>query len=717
MKNSYFRFEIKPGGIAELVLDNQDEKLNILSTPLMLEFEKLLEEISGNKDIKILIFKSGKRDNFIAGADIHEIESIRDEYEAMEKSLKGQEIMNWIEKLPFPTVSVIDGACLGGGLELAMACTYRIVSDNPRTQLGLPEVTLGIMPGFGGSKRLPALTGLVRGLPMVLSGKSVDGLKSYQYKLADAYYPSAFLEDETAKFVRKVLTPEGKAAILKRRKDKKLTIKLLENNPLGRALVFSSARKDILRKTKGFYPAPLEALKVIKLTNARSVNYSLKKERHAFAKLAVSPVSKNLIRLFFTGESLKKAYQPRQGGSSESRVRTAAVLGAGKMGGSIAWLSSYSGIPVLMKDISWDAVGAGYSAVHENYSELIRHKKLDERQAGIKEQAVSGTLDYRGFHKPDFIIEAILEDPELKMKIYRELEEQVRPDAVIATNTSSLSVNEMASVFKHPDRFIGFHFFNPVSRMPLVEVVPGSKTSEKTLARAVEFAKQLKKTPIVVKDCHGFLVNLVLMAYLNEAMLIAEEGVPLELTDRIMKSFGMPVGPFELLDEIGISVGYKVAKILSASYPERSGQGRLFNLIGESHELSGRTTGKGFYIYSGKKKVPNPMVRKMVLSLKPENKKPDKNEIQMRLLLRMLGEAALCLEERIIDRPDYLDMAMVMGTGFPAFRGGIMRWSDKTGIDKILEMLNGFEKKFGSRFKPAGLLLKMKDTMGRFYEI
>lgn len=709
--NTYFTYTVH-GRIGEIVLDDHGAPVNMLSTPMMDELERCIDDSIARAELDALIIRSTKKDIFIAGADIHEIAGITKREEALEKSRRGQDIVTKLERLPFPTVAVIDGACLGGGLELALACTYRLVSDNPAVKIGLPETTLGILPGFGGTWRLPRLIGMSQALPMVLTGRTVDGARAFKLGLADGYYPKAFLGDAADAFIRAIVKPGARKTIIKKRKAKRQNMNLFDGNPIGRLIVAAAAKNEMMKRTRGRYPAQIEALRTVRGNYSRTYAAAMKKEREAFARLAVSDTAKKLIALFFTGEALKKDHRA----DNVRGIESAAVLGAGKMGGGIAWLISNAEIPVRMKDINWDAVGKGYAAVNDIYKDLIRIRKIDEREAMLRAHRVSGTVDYSGFANADFVIEAVVEDIEVKIKTFRELEKIVRPDTIIATNTSSLSVDAMAQAFEHPGRFIGFHFFNPVNRMPLIEVVPGVRTSEEVLLRTVAFARTLKKIPIVVRDCNGFLVNRILMAYLNEAMLMLEEGVPFTRIDAVMTAYGMPMGPFALLDEIGIKVGAKVAVIIAAAHPERASAGKLLSIVGHHEKLIGRSTGSGFYRYRGKDRSANPLIKELIIANGiPSSNSIGAEEIEERCLVRMINEAARCIEEGIITRPDYLDMAMLYGTGFPAFRGGVLRAADDIGIDVVLKKLSDYEMKYGPRFKASALLMAMRSRKERFY--
>lgn len=711
--NQAFQLSVGEDHIGRLVFDLPNEKINKLSAPVLEELEKIIDSLKDNKEIKALLITSGKEDIFIAGADIKSFEKLFEDPSNVRTMLQGgQRIFNKLENLPFPTIAVIDGACLGGGGELALACTYRIVTDNPKTLIGQPEVSLGIIPGWGGTQRVPRLVGLLNGLDIILTGKPVKAYKAWKIHLADAIVPKEFKEEKVNEFVAKCLTPEGRKKILEKRKPHGLKHWLLEANPLGRAFVFWKAEKSLLAKTKGHYPAPLLALNVIKESYGESLDKGLKIEANAlinnFAK--ASGISKNLIGLYFTSEALKKD----TGGVDNAKpipVKSVGVLGGGIMGSGISWLVTSKDIPVRMKDIDYTAVGKGFGAVKGLYDQYVKDKRLKRGEAAMKFIKLSGTTELTGFHNVDLVVEAATENLELKNKLFAELEEKIRPDTIVATNTSSLSIAAMSKAFRHPERFIGMHFFNPVNRMPLVEIVPGVETNAETIATAVEFCKKMGKTPIVVGDCAGFLVNRIFVLGANEVLRMLEEGVPREALDKMMLDFGFPMAPFVLADEVGNDVGYKVTKVLEGAYGERMQGPKLLDKLYES-KLFGKKAGKGFYIWNGKKHTWNNEIDKLISGNKKEL---SGSEMRDRVLLVMVNEAARCLEEKIVERPDYLDMALIMGTGFPPFRGGLLRYADTLGIPYVVDHLSDLEKKYGIRFKPCELLLEMRKSNQKFY--
>lgn len=718
--------KIEKNGVANLIFDLPNEKVNKLSRPVLEQLEKALNVIDGNKAIRVLLITSEKKDIFIAGADINEIKAIHDSKDALEKVARGQNILTKIAQLKIPTIAVIDGACLGGGLELALACQYRVAVTNPKTSLGLPEVNLGIIPGFGGTQRLPALIGLEESLKIILAGKAADARKAHKIGLVDELAREEFLEETLSKFVAELLTKGDSNQYLRARKAAAKKRCFIDNILLKKYLVFYFAKKDLLNKTKGQYPAPLAALEVIKKTYGKCCSKKICKgfevELDAFCKLVVGDVSKNLIEIFFTSEALKKD----SGVATEveaAEIKNAALLGAGVMGGGIAWLFSNYDIEVRIKDIAQNAVALGYNQIIKIYNQLKKIRKYTSAQVAMKINKVSSGLDYTTFDKTDIIIEAVVENIAVKKKILAEVETKVKKDAVIASNTSSLSISEMARDLQNPERFVGMHFFNPVNRMPLVEVIRGEKTSDKTVATIVKLSKKLGKTPIVVKDSAGFLVNRILLPYMNEAAFLLQDGAEIQHIDALIEKFGMPMGPFVLADVVGIDVGVKVAHSLHEAFGDRMAVAAILDEIYNNHkELLGKKSGQGFYLHSRKEKSHaqvNPKVVSLVRDVRKANSvkvvEISDEEIVDRCMLMMINEAAKCLEEGVVKNAQYLDMAMIMGAGFPAFRGGVLRTADFYGIQKVVDRLRELNSKHGSRFIVSKLLIEMALKDQKFY--
>ncbi len=713
--NTAFNLKIDSEGIARLVFDLPNSKVNVLSGPVLDELDKILDDLSTDKKVKALVITSGKGKNgiFIAGADINSFKGVINDPALIRPFLeKTHRIFDKLQNLPFPSIAVIEGACLGGGVELSLACTYRVVADQPSTKIGLPEVSLGIFPAWGGSQRLPKLVGFREGIKMIITGKPIDAMKAYKIKFADAIASAAFVDDKVEEFLQECLTEKGKRKILARRKRRGIGYFLLEENPLGRYLVYNAAKKGIMKETKGKYPAPLIVLDLVNNTYTSPLQAGLKQEVDTLVNnvntgLKTAP---NLIKIYFNNEALKNNPGVPEGGVPK-KVKNAAVIGAGTMGSGITWLFSQAGIPVRMKDINWEAVSKGYGSAWNIYKTLIRIKKIKPNEANLKFLHIGGTVDYSGFKNADLVIEAATENIELKHKILTELEKEIRPDCIIATNTSSLSVKSLAEVLTHPERMVGMHFFNPPNRMPLVEVIQGDKTSPEAVATAIDICKKLKKTPVVVKDCAGFLINRILVTGMGEAVAMLEEGVPMNDIEKAVLDFGMPMGPFTLSDEVGNDVAYKIGIIFEKAYGDRMKASALLEKMDEK-KFYGKKSGKGFYIYGKNSKEVNSGVMKLVGSQK---KNLSKDQIVERFILSMINEASRCIEEKVVQSAAVLDMAMVLGTGFPPFRGGLLNYADEIGIDNVVQKLNALEKSEGVRFMPSNLLLQMQKDGSRWY--
>ncbi len=704
-------------GIGRLVFDVPGEKVNTFGEATLSELAVLLGDLEQRTDLQCLLIMSGKPGTFIAGADLHTLEAIPDAETGSRSSQAGQELMNRIDDLPYPTVAVIDGAAAGGGLELALACDYRVVSDNPKTQLSLPEVTLGIVPGWGGSYRLPRRIGLRQALRMILAGRPVDGKRAERMRLADACVPAAFLDGQALAFARTVMTPAGRRGVEKHRRVGGIPRFLAERTPVGRAVLFRAARRELAERAGDGFQAPLDALRLLRRTVHASRPRALRLECAVVGRLLVTPECRNLVRLFFIREQVKQA---AEGGSPavDVKISRAAVLGAGVMGGRIAWLFSRAGLPVAMKDIAWDAVGRGYGAALEAWQELARRGRADERQVNLGMHRIRGIVDYRSFGKPDVVIEAVVEKLEVKRAVLAEVERRVDDGTLLASNTSSLSITEIGGSLAHPERFVGMHFFNPPTIMPLVEVVAGARSDARRVQAAAKVAMALGKTPIVVADCPGFLVNRLLMSYLNEAARLLEEGADYLAVDRVLTDFGMPMGPFRLLDEIGLDIAREVGRSLARSYGSRAQPAPLFGRLEARPELLGRKSGGGFYRYRGSRADPNPEMAALARPAgggRPRGaREPD---VVQRTLLAMVNEAARTLDERIVATPAELDLALVLGTGFPAWRGGILRYADSLGSRAVRDLLAGFAKTVDPGFAPSRLIEDLATSGRGFYQL
>jgi len=713
-----FRFEIE-NNCGILTLDTPNERANILSTPVMQELNNFLDELKSRADLKALIFLSGKEGNFIAGAKIEEIESITDPKDGAEKAAMGQAVFSKIAALPFPTIAVIDGACVGGGLELVLACDYRLARDSEKTRIGLPEVRLGIIPGFGGTQRLPRLIGIQRALDFILTGKLVDAQRAYRAGIVDRIiakeFPHARLRRLGIDFAQEIQSSAAREKITARRNRLNPQTLLLEKNFLGRKVLFDQARRRTLAETKGHYPAAELALEAVeKGFSKKAIAEGLKIEAELLGKAVITSVSKNLVKVFYFTEAVKKDtgvenYFPQSGTQEFHKI---GVLGAGLMGGGIAQLMAHNDLPARMKDVNLAAVAKGMEAAARVFNESVKKRRMTPKEMQNKMALISGSADYSGFKNADLVIEAIVEILDVKKKVFAEIDGLLPPHGVIASNTSSLPITEMARATKRPDKFAGLHFFNPVHRMPLIEVIRGADTSDATVASLVAFSKKIGKTPIVVKDSPGFLVNRILGAYMAEAGRLLAEGATIEPLDAALVEFGMPMGPVNLFDEVGLDVAAKVSHILENAFGKRMAGDGMLDKIVESGRL-GKKNGKGFYIYEGKNKKVDPAIYAFI----PKTGKFNGSaaEMQDRCVLPMINEAAMCLAEGLVRRPEDVDVGMIFGTGFPPFRGGLLRYADARGIDNIVGKLETLAGKYGERFKPAERLIEMKQSGKKFY--
>ncbi|MEK9656943.1 MAG: 3-hydroxyacyl-CoA dehydrogenase NAD-binding domain-containing protein [bacterium] len=689
--------------IAILDINLKEEKVNKLNAETLENLDQLLSEVEKDNKIKKLVIRSSKKNIFIAGADIKEIQELKTENETREKLKKANRILTKLEKIKVPTIAAIQGACLGGGLELALACDYRVASDHPKTQLGCPEVNLGIIPGFGGTQRLPEIIGLKEALKMIISGKSINIKKARKIKLIDKMINETFFEEHLMEFVKNIPTKKRK---------KKRKKKIEDRNPIVQNLIINLTRRNINKKTNGQYPAPIAALDVIQKSINLSFERGLKIETNAFIKLSNNQISKNLINLFFTQEKINKLYRDHP---QHDKTLNSYVIGSGLMGSGIAWTLSYKGINTTIKDIEWANVSKGLNSIYNIYKSIKKRKRWKERDIQQFMYNINGDINYNGIEKNDIIIEAVFEDILLKKKLLKEVEQKNR-NGIIATNTSSLSITEIGNSLQNPERLIGLHFFSPVNRMPLVEVIAGQKTSKETLEKTIQLTRRLNKTPIIVKDCPGFLINRILIPYVNEAILCLEDGAEIEEIDTLMEHFGMPLGPLRLADEVGIDIGYKVAKVLEKGYGKRMKVADSFEKIIKNRDLRGKKSKQGFYIYKNKKKKINKKIYNYVRDKKKVTKYTNIHKDCLdRLVLSMINESMKCLDEKVVETVEALDYAMILGTGYPPFRGGPCRFIDQEGVSQIIRKLEYLAKTYGERFKPSKKLIELEEKKEKLY--
>jgi len=692
------------------VVHHQARKLNVLDTDAVESLEAALTDLEAAPPAGVVVL-SGKPGSFIAGADIDAIGSLTDPERVKTLVKRGQAAYARLAALPCPTVAAIDGVCLGGGTELALACDSRVAAEEARTQIGLPETMLGIFPAWGGTTRLPRLIGLPDALDMILSARSVDARRAEKMGLIARAVPAAWLVEHA----------EARLAALAKKKRKQRRDRyrargfmpwFLHATPMGRALACSQARKSVLARTNGAYPAPLAALEVLRRHAGGSLEASLAAEADAVAPLVVGPVCKNLVRIFQLSEDAKRANVVADPAIKPAKISGMALIGAGVMGAGIAELAARNGIKVRMRELKPEALENALRAVRAVIDERGRRKRPNPRDVDTEMSRVLPTLELTGMAHADFAIEVVVEDLDVKRRVFAELEVRVPATALLASNTSSLSIDALAAGLLHPERFVGFHFFNPVHRMPLVEVVRGARTSDTALVTAVGLARRLGKTPVVVKDSPGFVVNRILMPYLREAMHLLEEGYVVTDIDAAMKRFGMPMGPFEVVDEVGLDVAQKVAGVLVAAFPERFVPSPALEKLVAAGRL-GRKNGRGFYRHQGRTRKPDRSVRGL-LGLPHARRPQTVDTLAERMVLVMINEAARCVEEGIVAGSEQVDLAMVFGAGFPPYRGGVLRHADTVGLQNVVDRLRSLRAEKGPRFEPCALLVANADDGEQF---
>ncbi len=703
------------GDIALVEFDMIGEKVNKFNTPMMVRLREVIGELRKSK-YKAVVFKSNKPKIFIAGADIDEIKAMTAK-EQFEKAVgTGQEIFNELEDLSIPSIAAVNGACAGGGCEFIMACDYRIATEDPSTKIGLPETKLGIIPGFGGTVRMPRIIGLANAFDIILAGKLVPAQKAYKMGLVDQVVHPSILLEQAMKMAQELIKDGSK----KRRKTfqpQGPVPKVLESF-IGRPIVYSQARKGVMSMTHGHYPAPLKVIEVISKTYGSSDREkSLQLEREAFVEAAMTPISKNLIHVYDLTEMVKKQTGVSGLDVKAKPVSAIGILGAGTMGGGIAYIAADKGIEARMKDINFDAIGKGLKHARDLWSKLVKKKRINKYEFQQKMDKITGTVDYSGFHNLDVVVEAIVEDMEIKKKVIGETARNMRPDAIIATNTSSLSVTEMSAGHPNPQYFAGMHFFNPVDKMPLVEVIRGEKTSDETIATIFELSKRLGKMPVVVKDGPGFLVNRLLLPYMAEAAFLLQEGMDIKVVDdAYVREFGMPMGPFALMDEVGLDVCIKVLKIFKKAFGSRVEMAPCMEKLEKSGRL-GKKNGKGFYKYDerGKRTEVDASIYADLGLSSPTSPLSTKECIE-RGVFAMINECSLALlEDHIVGTPHEVDLAMIMGTGFPPFRGGLLKHADTIGSQYVVDQLEVYSSKGAARLKPSTPLRNMAKTQRKFY--
>jgi len=694
MEQNAFHLKMRLDHVGIITIDVPGEKMNTLKAEFAGQITAIIAEARRDPQLAGLVLISGKPDNFIAGADISMIDRCKSAQEAEALAKQGQEVMAMLDALPFPVVAAIHGACLGGGLELALACDARICSLDDKTRLGLPEVQLGLLPGSGGTQRLPRLIGVQQALPLILTGKTLRAKQARKLGVVDDAVPQAILLETAIARVKKGKV-SGRTLPLRDR---------LLHGPVGRQALFALATRQTAAKTQGNYPAANRIIEVVRIGLEQGSRAGHDAEARAFGELAMTPESAAMRGIFFATTAMKK----ERGGEAEpATVKSVAILGGGLMGGGIASVTAINaGVPVRIKDISLEGVNHALKTSWELLSKKVKRRQLTPAQRQQQMARITGGIDYQGFSQRDVVIEAVFEDLALKQQMVSEVEAHCQPHTLFASNTSSLPIEEIAAKAQRPENVIGLHYFSPVEKMPLVEVIPHLNTSTATLVTIVALARSQGKTPIVVADKPGFYVNRILTPYINEAMRCLLEGEPIEHIDRALVKFGFPVGPIQLLDEVGIDVGSKISPILHQAYGERFAAPAAFDAVLKDGR-KGRKNSKGFYRYDQprwQRKKPDASLYTL-LKVTPQARQSE-TQIAERCVMMMLNEAARCLDEQVIRCARDGDIGAVFGIGFPPFLGGPFHYMDKLGAAEVVNRLTRLTQQHGERFTPCEALIE-----------
>jgi 3-hydroxyacyl-CoA dehydrogenase/enoyl-CoA hydratase/3-hydroxybutyryl-CoA epimerase len=703
-----FRVEVD-GAVATVLFDVPGEPVNTLSPEAAVEFQSILEDLGRDAAVRAVVLASAKPDAFVAGAKIEMLQRVRTAAEAEALSRDAQQGFDRVERFRKPIVAAIHGACLGGGLEWALACHWRLASDDRKTQLGLPEVQLGLIPGAGGTQRLPRLVGLAAALDLILTGKSVRAKKAQKLGLVDEVVPAPILLDVARRRARELadgtLRRERPHAVKRVAKGGLAGVQrlALEENRLGREVVFREARRKLLQKTRGHYPAPEKALDAVRHGYEKGLEMGLLREARLFGELAVSDVAARLMEIFFAQTALKKDTGVDDPSVRARKVERVGVLGGGLMGSGIAYVTANAAVPVRIREKDDAAVAKALASVRAPFDKRVSTRSMDRTERDEAMRLVTATTGWAGLEKVDVVVEAVFEDLQLKQEMVRAFE-AVNASGIFATNTSSIPIGRIAEASRRPEAVLGMHYFSPVPKMPLLEVIVTAKTSKEATATAVALGKKQGKTVIVVNDGPGFYTSRILTPYMNEAAEILLEGAGIEDLDGALTDFGFPVGPITLLDEVGVDVGAKVGKVLHQAFGDRmKPPAALEKVIGDGR--LGRKSQKGFYTYGDKKKV----VDETVYDLLPGGRKRrsfERAEIVDRVALSMVNEAIRCLGEGILRSARDGDVGAVFGLGFPPFRGGPFRYADQLGAKQLLDRLESLRARFGDRFEPAPLLVE-----------
>jgi len=705
------QLETIAGGILQLTMDIPGKKVNTLSQAVMAELAEVVDSLESMTDVPGLVFRSGKAGQFIAGADLNELAALMwsSREDVAQKMESGHALFDRISRLPFPTVAAIDGHCMGGGTELILSMDQRVAANNRSTRIALPEVKVGLIPGWGGTQRMPRLIGLQHAIEMICSGDPLPARRAAELGLVFDAVAEDQLLDVAIQRIQEARQQDSWRA---RRETFSQPLGLSEDQA---RFAFVCAEGQVRGKTKGHYPAPLAALKAMREGLNLPLDEGLRVEREVALEVTGSEISSNLIGVFFMNNELARDRGVESASVEAVPVDRVGVLGAGLMGSGIATAHARAGISSGMVDVDDQRLKDGVQRAAQVVQSRIQIGRATPGDLQSLLSLLNTSTSQRLFADCDVVVEAITENEQLKTDMYRQIAPDLKPGAILASNTSTISITRMAEAAPDPQRFAGLHFFFPVDRMQLVEVIRGEQTSDETVVTLVELARRIKKVPIVCNDCPGFLVNRILLPYMNEALLLLNAGATLDQVDKAATRFGMPVGPIALHDMVGLDTAYYAGQVMLAGFSDRAVMTPLLGELVEAGRL-GKKSGAGFRKFTGRKSRPadDPDLLPYLEAHRTDQRELTSEEIIDRLMLPMLLEATRVLEDNIVREPAHVDMGLILGIGFPAFRGGLLRWCDNLGPANVLKKVEQYQH-LGRRFEPTESLLALAATDGRFY--